>query len=607
MLAAVKKVLSLLESGQKRHGIVVVVLMFLVGILDIAGVASIVPFLAVLSKPEVIETQPTLASLYELSGAATPDVFMRLLGLGVFGLVVSGIVLKAWTFYEVTKFTRISVYSFSNRLLTHYLAQPYEWYLSHRTSDLGKSILDEVGHMVSHTIGPLLRVVANGIVAVFLLCLLLYLEPIGAIITFVLMGGMFGLAYFLLRGQLNRIGADRRAAQQERFKTMQEAMMGIKEVKMAGLEDTFKQRFRGASFRLAKHQASLSLVGEMPRYVLEAVSFGGALILILWVLWTRGGDIDAVLPLVGAFAFAGLKLMPTLQALFRDIAQISFGRSVFSAMHEELTKADASESTASPTQAAAASTPAVQPMPLEYQIELRDVAYRYPTATEDALHNLSLSIPAKSSCGFVGTTGAGKTTLVDILLGLLRPASGTLLVDGTAVDDHKLRSWQRSIGYVPQYIYLTDDSIASNIAFGVPYEEIDWAQVRHAAALAHLDDVIDRLPDGYETIVGENGVRLSGGQRQRIGIARALYRDPEVIVFDEAMNALDTVTEKAVLDAINGLQGEKTLLTITHRLASLTHCDQIFVLKHGRIEGQGTFQSLARDNSSFRALAEVVE
>ena len=537
-LKAFAKVLHLLERKQKRHGVMVVSLMFVVGILDIAGVASIVPFLAVLSRPEIIETNASLNWLYGVSGAGDPQVFMRYLGLGVFALILSGLALKAWSFYEVTKFTRTSVFSFTNRLLKYYLSQPYEWYLGRRTPDLSKTVLSEVGQMVSHTIGPMLRILANGIVVICLLLLLLWLEPQGALMTFAVMGGMFGLAFFMLQGRLIAIGADRSAAQQERFQTLHEVLLGIKAVKLAGLETNYKQRFRHSSLRLANHQASLALIGEMPRYVLEAVTFGGALILVLWMLWTRNGEIAEVLPLIGAFAFAGIKLMPTLQALFRDIAQVSFGTHVFDSIYEALSAIENRSAVGEGQEKAA-------PMPLAQKISLNKVSYRYPGAPTDALENLTLDIPARSSSGFVGTTGAGKTTLIDILLGLLRPTEGSLTVDSVPVSEENLRAWQRSIGYVPQFIYLSDDTIAANIAFGIPSEEIDWAQVERAGKLAHLDDVVQRLPDGYRTMVGEDGARLSGGQRQRIGIARALYRDPEVLVFDEAMNALDTVTEKS--------------------------------------------------------------
>ncbi|GFE64897.1 ABC transporter ATP-binding protein [Litoreibacter roseus] len=598
MLEGYNRMIGLLDSAQKRRGMLAICMMFVTGALDLAGVASILPFLAVLGNPDVIQTQPLLSSTYNALGYTDSAAFLRFLGVVVFVMVLTSIAVRALTFYLMVRFSRGVVLTLANRMLAHYLSQSYEWFLGRHSADLSKTVLAEVNQVVSHSISPAMRLIANAIVAILLLGLLLWLEPVGAVMTAFIIGGLFGATYAFLRKRLLAIGQDRKLAVRERFQITQEALGGIKEVKLLGLEQSYEDRFLGPSRRLARHQASLALVGEMPRYVMEALAFGGILLFILWVLWSNNGALEAVLPTIGAFAFAGLKLMPTLQGLFRDIAQIRFGRAALDELYDELQSAHAGDRRTGPR---------VAPMGLDREIRLEAVSYQYPGSDRTAIQDLSLSIPAKTSCGFVGSTGAGKTTVIDILLGLLRPSDGALLVDGVEITRDNMDAWQNTIGYVPQTIYLTDDTIAGNIAFGVPADEVDRKIVAKVGKLAKLDEFVDKLPDGYDSVIGESGVRLSGGQRQRIGIARALYRDPAVIVFDEAMSALDTVTERAVLEAIDALQGEKTILTITHRLSTIIHCDQIYMMKDGQVVGHGSYDELIDQNSGFRALAEAAE
>ena len=290
-------------------------------------------------------------------------------------------------------------------------------------------------------------------------------------------------------------------------------------------------------------------------------------------------------------------MMPTIQALFKDLSLMRFGDAGLAALIEDMEGYD-------PLPAADASD---RPIMLRDTLALRNISYRYPGAPRDVIHDISLEIRAGTSVGFVGPTGAGKTTVVDILLGLLIPSMGTLLVDGKPITQAERRAWQRSIGYVPQSIYLSAGSVAENIAFGVPPERIDEGMVRNAALLANADEFVRGLPDGYRTEVGENGVRLSGGQRQRIGIARALYKDPHIVVFDEATSALDTVAERMVIDAVKRLEGRKTVLMITHRLSTVAHCDTILVFEKGQIVASGDYDTLAAENEVFRELVAAAD
>jgi len=590
MLSIYSHIWPLMSAKQRKRLFPLLVLMLVSGFLELIGVASIVPFLAVLADPGVIASRPAFADLYAWSGADSTFGFLRLLGLLVFVATLVSITVRAASLYFITHFVRGMAIDLGVARLRRYLAQPYEWFLAQHSSDLGKSVLEEVQLIVSNTITPAVRSISNVVIITVLAAFLIYLEPLGTLAAVALLGVSFAVIYGQLRRRLSAAGRDRREAVRERFQVTSEAMSGIKDVKLHGLEETYVQRFFGPSKRLARHLARSTMFSEMPYFVLEAMAFGGILVFVLYLLWSREGGFEEFLPIIGAFAFAGLKLMPLIQNLFRDISLMRFGDAGLAALMEDME----GYQPVSATDGA--------PVKMRSTLALHDVSYRYPGAASDVVSGLTFEIQAGTSVGFVGPTGAGKTTVIDILLGLLVPKTGALLVDGVEITGTNRRAWQRGIGYVPQAIYLSSATIAENIAFGVPLEEIDYEQVREAAKLANADEFVSRLPDGYRTEIGENGVRLSGGQRQRLGIARALYKDPDVVVFDEATSALDTIAERAVTEAVSRLEGKKTVLMITHRMSTVARCDAILVFKDGKLVASGNHDELASGNELFRNL-----
>lgn len=596
MIRIYRKIGELLTAKHKRKFAVLVALMIVTGVTEMTGVAAVMPFLAVLANQDAVAESELLSSIYNLLGFETTYGFLLFLGLCVFAVTVISIGLRVAQSFAVNRFARTAAVDLSVSLLRRYMARPYEWFLSQHSADLGKAVLEEVRQVVTGAIAPAARIIANVIKLSFLVGLLLYLEPLGAIAVGLIVGGAFSVAFMRLRNYLTQIGRDRRQAVLERYKITAEALGGIKECKLLGLEDIYVRRFTGPSERVARHQALVQLLGELPRHVMEGLAFGGILLFVLYLLWTHPGGVQTVLPVLGAFAFAGLKMMPTVQQLFGDLAALRFGEAaVDSLMH------DLDQSVQPPRRAHES------PLRLTKQLALDDVHYSYPTSGRTALNGLTLTIPAGASVGIVGPTGAGKTTVVDVILGLLEPQQGTMTVDGTVINRANLRRWQSGIGYVPQSVFLTADSVSQNIAFGADPGDIDDEAVRRAATLANISTFIEQLPAGYDTEIGENGVRLSGGQRQRLGIARALYHDPEIVVFDEATSALDTIAEKAILDAVQTLHGRKTIIMITHRLTTVSKCDIIFVLNDGRVEGWGDYRSLAEDNDAFRSLLQAAE
>ena len=595
MFEIFEKLNVLLSSGEWHRAKVVFLLMLVMAFMETVGVASIMPFVAVLAKPEIVETNRYLASAYNMLGFTSTNTFLIFLGVVVFVLFISSLTFKALTTYAITRFTTMRLHSISCRLLSAYLRQPYEFFLNRNTADLGKSILSEVSQVTSGVLLPVLRVISGTVVAFALLCLLLYIEPVISLCVAVLLGGSYALVYFQSRKLLRRIGKDRLRANKERFILANEALNGIKELKLMGREWAYLYRFNNPSQRFAHHQAVSKVIGSLPKFGIQAVAFGGVLLLTLYLLYRHEG-LEGALPLIALYALAGNRLLPAFHEIFSNLAQLRFSLPVLDNLYNDLTLKEHN--------AASRRERTAPKLNLHKCISLENVTYRYPGSVNNALNSVNLIIPAGTIAGFVGSTGAGKSTVIDLILGLLTPTSGQIMVDDSALNPGNLRGWQDNIGYVPQSIYLADDTVAANIAFGVSMENIDYAALERAAKMAHIHDFITReLPKGYDSIVGERGIRLSGGQRQRLAIARALYNNPDVVVFDEATSALDNATEKAIMEAIEELHGQKTVILIAHRLTTVYGCDRIFVLQDGVLIDEGTYSSLMEISPGFRRLA----
>lgn len=597
MLDVVKKLYRLLGARARRQFYAVVLLMLVNGLFEMVSVASILPFLAVLASPERIETNAVLHGLYAGLGFQTTQAFMFFLGLMVLGLVLFSLLLRLVSIYTIARFANMRAYSLSVELTSNYLRQPYAWFLGRNSARLCAQILIEVHRMVHQAMMPVMQVISQAAVVLFLFGLLFYVQPAIALMAVLLFGGAYVLVFIAARKALARIGAVVLEANTARFKAIHEVMTAIKDVKILGVEQPFLQRFRAPTRRMARVESRSAVISETPRDILQAIALGGMLVMILHLLSSGDGTLVDILPTLGLFAFSGLRLFPALQSIYREIGRLKVAEPVVNELYDELMT----------TRADALPWPEEGPaLPLRQSLAFEGVSYAYPGADRIALKAIDLHIPAKTSVGIVGGTGAGKTTLVDVMLGLLWPDAGSLTVDGVAVPRDKIRAWQKNIGYVPQQISLTDDSVAANIAFGVAPEEIDMGAVERAARIADLHDfVVSDLRDGYLTEVGDRGVRLSGGQRQRIGIARALYHNPDVLILDEATSALDNLTEKAVMNAVANLGRAKTIVMIAHRLSTVQHCDEIIMMEQGEIVARGTYDELLAKSTKFRAMAGV--
>ena len=588
------KAWDLLSPRERQTGTVVLAMMLFLALLETAGVASVMPFLAVLGNPELVETQPALAWLYERGGFESVDRFLFALGVGAFAMVVGSALFRILTTYAINRWTQMRRYSIGERLLATYLRQPYEFFLNRNSADLSKSILSEADELVGKVFHPLMNLVAYSLVAGGLVGFLIWLNPVLAGLVALTVGGAYGLIYLGVRGVLGRMGADRVTANRERFTAASEAFGGIKDLKLLGREEAYLKRFRGPASRFARYQSIAATLSTVPKYLIEAVGFGGVLLLALALLGSNG-DLGSVLPVLGVYTFAGYRLLPSAQQIFQGLSNLRFGLPAVDDVWREL-RLGADKHGAAKSKS--------KPLSPTGSIRFEGVHFTYPGAPGSAIKGVDIEILAGTSVALVGQTGAGKTTVVDLLLGLLSPTAGQITVDGVPLADDNLRTWQSSLGYVPQTIYLADATVAENIAFGVPPEAIDREAVNRAARLAAIHDFVEEeLPDGYDTEVGERGVRLSGGQRQRLGIARALYHDPTVLVLDEATSALDNATERAIMAAVDALAGAKTVVMIAHRLSTVEGVGKIIVLRDGSVVGSGSYHDLLASNAEFRSFA----
>lgn len=594
----IKKLLSLFTRNELNSGGLLLIMIIIMALLDVIGVASILPFMAVLTKPSLIETNTILNALFEASsifGVKSNQDFFFALGALFFLLLVSTLIFKAFTTYLQVRFVQMREFSIAKRLIEGYLHQPYSWFLNHNSADLGKTVLSEVQQIIVKGLSPLIDLIANSIIIIFLIILLLVVDPKLTLIVSFSLGIAYLLISFFLQAYLSQIGRERLKNNQIRFMAVNEAFNATKEIKIGNSEKYFIKIFSDSAKKYAQTQIYSGAVAKLPRFILEAIAFGGILLIILYLIW-QSGSFNNSLPIISLYVLAGYRLMPAIQKVYASFTQLLFIAPSIDKLYDEIKALKPSDKSKNH-----------KALTFNKSIILKDIFYSYPNSSISVLRGINLKIPSKSKVAFVGTTGSGKTTIIDIILGLLDVQKGFLEIDGELITSKNLRSWQRLIGYVPQDIYLSDGTIADNIAFGVNSENIDLERVKKVSKIANLNDfVVSELPKKYETSIGERGVRLSGGQRQRIGIARALYHDPKVLILDEATSALDNITEKTVIDNINNHSKDITVIIIAHRLTTIKECDTIFLLDKGQLKDKGTYDQLVQKNDQFKKSVKKV-
>lgn len=556
------------------------------GFVEMLGVASIMPFIAVVSDSSVISSNKYLSHVYTWLNMTNTNTFLFILGIFTLVMLTFGNGYSAFVVWKSLYFSRKTEHSISDRLLTIYIRQPYTFFINNNTSELGKNLLMEVSRFVNGVLHPFVSAIAKFVIIIFMLSLLFVNNPLLTLIVFLILGVCFSFLYTLTKKKLAFVGKAASEMGAKRYKYASESMGAIKDIKLLGREQSFIRHFSIASDKSTSYGATSQIIAQLPRYAIETLAFGSVLLIVLYYIWAHK-DIKQVFPVITLYAFAGYRLLPAFQQLFAAISSIRFNMEAVEILARDLSLPERISQDVPNNE----NLSKEKPVFVNQKIALRNISYTYSGISKKVLDNVSLVIQPNTTIGFVGKTGSGKTTAIDILLGLLTPTEGKIIVGDTEITHDNIRKWQDNIGYVPQNIFLSDDSIARNIAFGL--DDIDMEAVKNAAELANIHSFITKeLEDGYDTCIGERGIRLSGGQRQRIGIARALYHQPMIIVFDEATSALDSATEKVIMEAINNLAHKRTIIMIAHRVATLKRCDAIYEIHGGRIIEHGAYNDL---------------
>ncbi|MGC1247952.1 MAG: ABC transporter ATP-binding protein [Spirulinaceae cyanobacterium] len=566
----------------------------LTSILEAVGIGLIGPFLSLASQPESVQKIPMLNWLYQQLDLESTRDFIPILGLTIIIVfcLKSGFYFLARSYIFKFSFTQKSI--LISRLLSAYIKVPYTFYLSRNTASIMKNIITETTKFTLQCLLPILTGIANLVVIVFLLIVLAYTD----LSLLVMILGIILPTFFLfqrLGKQFKKWGDTKSISQQEMIKVINHGLGGIKEMRVIGCERYFENQMKEQAENYSQAATLFQSAQLLPRILIETtlVVFLIAFLSLSFVF--SQSNFENITAIMGVFAVAVVRLIPASSQFIQALGQIRNSTYALDMLYLDLKEIEKQTLTGSSLFTKSSLSQVIDPinqvMDFNEQIDLTNVSYRYPNVDEEAIKDISLTIKKGQSIALIGKSGAGKTTLVDVILGLLEPQNGDIRVDGISVYKD-VRSWQNLIGYIPQSIFLTDDTVERNIAFGVPDELIDSQRIDQAIEAAQLVELIEQLPQGIKTKVGERGVRLSGGQRQRIGIARALYHQREILVLDEATSALDNETERLVSEAINSLAGTKTMIIIAHRLSTVENCDFVYMLEEGHVTKSGSYEEV---------------
>lgn len=566
----------------------------IMGFLEVIGVAAVIPFIAVVISPELVFENIYLLQTYNLFNFQNVNNFTVFLGAALILTLLVSNGFQVFMTWCIAYFTNAQGSRLAVRLLKNYLMRPYSFFLDRNTSDLGNNILFEVHRVTRGVFMQSVIVLSKIIVVFFLFSVLIFVDPMIAFSAAIFLGSTYAIIFILVKNKLRNLGLATTKDNFALLKSGNEAMSGIKDIKLRGSENEFISRFSLPSINIANYTAKKTLISLLPRYLLEVVAFGGIVAIIITLLAINEGTVSSVIPVISLYLVASYRLMPAFQQIYIGFSAIKFDFPAF----ENLVKEFSIPNNENQNEVNG------PPVLFKEKLQIDKLEFTYESSGIPVLNELDLTIYPKTTVGIVGLTGSGKTTLVDIILGLLTPKSGVISSDDIEINSSNRSAWQKNIGYVPQSIFLIDDTIIANIAFGVTNHEISIERAIKAAKMANLHEFISTLPEQYKTVVGERGVRLSGGQRQRIGIARALYYNPEILVLDEATSSLDGITEEIIIDTITSLSHKITIIMIAHRLSTVKSCDVIHMMNNGKVVNSGTYEHLMTHSAEFRKMSK---
>lgn len=593
LLSIARKSMQLLGPARRTRFLLVGILSVLISGLEAVSALLVLVILQLVLEPGSVPEFPLLGDV----GRFLPEASYEQLVLGAVAVFATFFVVRGGLFmfqqYALARVAENTGVMLADRLVDGYLSMPYEFHLRRNSSELIRNAYDNVQQVVAGVFTPMVTLMAEISMAVAMLVVLLIASVPATAVAVVAMGFVLALTMRVIQPRLKARGFQRQRAARSALQHLQQGLGGIRDIKILGKEAVFSRDFLAVRREMAEAQYTRTALAMSPRITMETTFL--LLILAALAVAVSTDQVTGILSTLGVFAYAGMRLQPSLQKIANAFNNLRFAEAAIEDMAADLDRLDASTSARRRDDRDSAR------LPFREALELRDVGFRYEGAMHEALRGVHLAIQRGESIGIAGATGGGKTTLLDILCGLLEPTSGEFLVDGEPVRDH-LRAWQRGLGVVHQNSFLIDDTLRKNIALGVHDEDINEDLLDRCIRLAQLEEVVAGLPDGVRTMVGERGIRLSGGQRQRITLARALYRQPEVLILDEGTAALDNETERAVIRGIESLTGEMTLIMVAHRLTTLQRCDRIVFLEHGKVSAIGRYQDLVASHAGFRRM-----
>ena len=579
MIKTLKKLNVLLDGRQKRQMAGIVVLMLIGGMLESLGITMAIPVLQVVIDPTCVQTNKYMNWIYVSFNMNSPVQFAIIAMIGlILAFVAKNVFLFVLTKVEL-RFVYTNQFATSRRMMINFMQRPYEYYLNAETAVIQRNITSDVNNMYAMILN-MLQLASECIVFAFLVMVLLFVDAKMIVTIAVLLIGVLLIVKKVLKPIMVKAGEENQDFYSGLFKWIEQSVTGIKEIKISNREPYFINEYAKCGAGYVHAVQKYNLFNATPRMLIETVCVAG-LVLYMMIQMLNGASVSEMLPQLTVFGLAAMRLLPSANRINNYQTALSYFEPFFMGVTDNLQNEIHDESVDYDA-ASYQKVEEVEKLPVHTSIEMRDIVYHYPDSDVKIFNHANMTIPVGKSVGIVGTSGAGKTTIVNIMLGLLNVESGEILADGVEVRDH-YRRWLKNIGYIPQNIFMIDTTIRKNVAFGIPDEEIDDEKVWAALKEAQLDEYVKGLPEGLDTRIGERGIRLSGGQRQRIGIARALFEDPEVLVLDEATSALDNETEAAIMDSINRLHGRKTLIIIAHRLQTIEKCDMVYRVDDGEV------------------------
>ncbi|MBR4982478.1 MAG: ABC transporter ATP-binding protein [Lachnospiraceae bacterium] len=579
MVKIFKKMNKLLDAKQKRVMVVIVFLMLIGGVLESLSISVVIPVVSVLLDPKAVETNELLATIYNglhLQNVTQFTVVMLVALIGAF--ILKNLFLFLQNVVQL-RFVYTNQFATSRRMMINFMKRPYEYYLNADTAVIQRNITSDVNNMYG-LILSVLQLISEGVVFACLVAVLLIVDAKMIMTIAVLLIVVLLLIKVVLKPIMVKAGQENQDYYSGLYKWIEQSVMGIKEIKIANKEQYFINEYAKCGFGYVNAVQKYNLFNSTPRLLIETVCIAG-LVLYMMIVMLQGATVTEMIPQLTTFGMAAMRLIPSANRINNYLTSISYFEPFFMGVSDHLQEEIHDENMVYDVEAYDHKK-IVEKLDIKDKIELKDITYKYPNSEQLIFNHADMEIPVGSAVGIVGSSGSGKTTVVDILLGLLELQTGNIYADGINVKEH-YEEWLKNIGYIPQTIFMIDSTIRKNVAFGIADEDIDDERVWAVLKEAQLDEFVKSLPEGLDTGIGERGIRLSGGQRQRIGIARALFEDPEVLVLDEATSALDNDTEAAIMESINRLHGKKTLIIIAHRLQTIEKCDIVYRVENGKV------------------------